>query len=452
MSETFPLTKEGQPQTNVETHVNVPLSSERVKELDKKYLLPEYQEAESGLEKLKSIFNNEKIKSLSTDDYIKLLRDHPSDMLTHVVRQGLRDHASTIWHKSGLNEKHDGFVKLLASGGLKSVLGRDMEGKSFDETVRAFCKLDTAVDRFTALESIHRELENTSFHSNSFADKSSVHFATSVVMDEMYGGEKGNEIFFVLPSVVAGVNYKYSGKIENGSPDQNNDVWLHTDPANGVELDTGFCFIPENSHVSSHDGSRYNEDGSLVVESVASKDYWEEHFIKTGTRPKHIIYYDSSLTPTEALQKWSRENNIATGTHVEELEESRVDANTANHSEQKDGIKKRSYELINAVMPANEAFFEKVSQYEKEESQSHPEVNLDVYLLNDEDRQGYKDYKDKIYSRRFYVSMDSDYETKVKKMNMEQVALYNKYLDDLYDWQNGPKTTPPPFNPLFASL
>ncbi len=430
---------------------NEVISDSQLKDLDKKYLLPEYQQAELGLEKLASIFNIEAMKALSTDEYIQLLREHPSDMLTHVIRQGRRDHASTMWHTSGLNEKHDSFVNLLASGGLKSVLGRNMEEKSFDEMVRAICKLDAASDRFSALTSVQRTLEYTISHSNMFADKSSIHFASSVVMDQMYGGESQNEIFFVLPSVVAASNYKYSGKLQGGSQDPNNDVWLYADPAKGVELDSGFCFIPENAHVSPKDGSRYNEDGSLVGESIPSKEYWEGYFAKVGKKPKHVIYYDISLPSTQALHTWLEENKIVANTPIQALKESQIYADTANQSELKDSIKKRAYEFIDDAMPADDTFFEKVFRFEEEESQSKPRVNLDTYLITEEDKERYKRYKEKIYSQRFHVSMDPDYLKKVGTMDTEQIASYNNYLEQLYTWQNGPKTTPPPLDPLISS-
>jgi hypothetical protein len=428
-------------------------SDGQLKDLGEKYLLPEYQQAESGLEKLKSIFNIENVNQLSTDEYINLLREHPSDMLTHIIRQGRRDHAETMWHTSGLNEKHNGFVNLLASGGLKSVLGRNMEGKSFDEMVRAFCKLDTASDRFSALVSVQRTLENTSSHSNMFADKSSIHFASSVVMDKMYGGESQNEIFFVLPSVVAASNYKYSGMIEEGGQGWNNDVWLYADPAQGVELDSGFCFIPENAYVSAKDGSRYNEDGSLVSETISSKEYWEGYFTKVGKRPKHIIYYDTSLTPTQALHTWLEKTGIVRYIPVKELREANIYADTANKSELKDNIKKRAYELIDDAMPANDAFFEKVFHYEEEESQSKPGIgiNLDTYLVTEEDRKRYKQYKENMYSQRFHISMDPDYLKKVGTLDAEQIVSYNNYLENLYNWQKGPKITPPPLDPLISS-
>jgi hypothetical protein len=418
--------------------------SRQIDDLDDKYLLPEYQEKKSGLEKLKSVFSFEAIKSISTENYIDLLRQHPSDMLTHVIRQGMRDHAGSMWHTSGLNEKYNGFERLLASGGIKSVLGRDMEGVSFDGMVRKFCKIDLVTDRFSALNSVKLSLEHTVGHSNQYADRSSVHFASSVVMDQMYGGETGNEIFFVVPAVVAGSNFKYSGKIEGGSQDQNNDVWVHADPAKGVELDTGFCFIPKDAKVSPLDGSRYNNDGSQVIDSISSQEYWEGYFAQMGTKPKHVIYYNSSLTPTQALQRWSEENGILTGISIPELKEGEVNGTEANKSELKSGISKRAYELINDQMPVDDDFFGKVAEYEKEEKNGidAKEVNLDAYLLSVEDRQRYGQYKDMITNTKFYASVDPDYSTKITSMDAVQKTEYEKYLDQVYDMRNSAPPLP----------
>lgn len=420
--------------------------------LDEKYLLPEYKTPKSGLENLKSVFDLQKIKQLNTEAYIDLLRKHPTDMLTHVTRQGFRDHAGTVWHTKGLHEISNGFVNLLESGAIKSVLGRDMEGKTFDDTVKKFCGLDGDKDRFSACASIRRALESTAFHTNSFADKSSVHFATSVVMDDMYGGEKHNEIFFVLPSVVAGSNYKYSGRIEDNSHDQNNDVWLYAEPGKGVEIDTGFCFIPSNARVSPETGSRYNNDGTDVADPVSSKEYWESYFARTAKKPKHIIYYDSSLTPTEALGAWSKENGIVTDAKVEELEENNVDSSVMNQSEDKNRIKHRAYELLNEEMPADDVFLDKVFQYEVEEEETRIGVDLSTYLLTNEDRLQYEEYKSERKRKAFYVSQDPNYETFVTKMTPEEVEAYEKYLEDRYDWKEGLKGTAPPLPPFDPNM
>ncbi|MDI9355076.1 MAG: hypothetical protein QM532_02595 [Cyanobium sp. MAG06] len=61
---------------------------------------------------------------------------------------------------------------------------------------------------------------------NGYADLSSVHFAKDVVMDSMYGGEMGNEIFFAYPEVFISsqmTTNKESLSYE-GSFDQHNDV------------------------------------------------------------------------------------------------------------------------------------------------------------------------------------------------------------------------------------
>jgi hypothetical protein len=444
-----PNTPESSP---VEERVSDSLTAVSTPEdLNKRYLLPQFQEAEPSLEKLREVFDLEKIKSLSTEAYIELLKKYPSDMLTHVTRQGVRDHAGTIWHKSGLNERANGFMDLLESGAIKSTLGRDMEGVSFDEMVRKFCKLDDVQDRFSACEKIRANLENTSIHTNSFADRSSVHFASSVVMDRMYGGETGNEIFFVLPSVTAASNNKYSGRIEDGSLDQNNDVWVYADPEKGVELDTGFCFIPKDAKVSPENGSLYEDGGSLAHSPIRSEEYWEGYFKKVGKKPKHIIYYDSSSSPTDALYAWEAQNGISADKKITELEEAKVETNEANDSKTKEEIKKHAYEIIDSEMPVDDAFLEKVFQYEESELQTTFEVNFGTYLLTDEDTRRYEQYRSKKKMGAFYESMSPGYTTLVQGISEEQTKQYNKYLEDLYEWQEGSKRSPPPFNPIVTT-
>lgn len=74
-------------------------------------------------EDVQKLFSEEHLSSLSTEDYIALLRRFPSDMVTHVTRQGVRDHTGITEHNSGVGQFTNGFNEILADGRLRSILG-----------------------------------------------------------------------------------------------------------------------------------------------------------------------------------------------------------------------------------------------------------------------------------------------------------------------------------------
>ena len=51
--------------------------------------------------------------SLSTEEYIQLWRRLNPQYLSHVTRQGLRDHNAMIYHSTGMDEFHDGFKNVM---------------------------------------------------------------------------------------------------------------------------------------------------------------------------------------------------------------------------------------------------------------------------------------------------------------------------------------------------
>ena len=113
---------------------------------------------------------------------------------------------------------------------------------------------------------------------------------------------------------------------------KHNDVFVWADERQGIDINAGITFIPKNALVDPENGSLYQRDAEgLPIEEqvqeeeknpnhlyykraqsqVPSQEYWEKYFVEhPDQRPTKIVYYDTSLSPTEALWKWKEDNGI----------------------------------------------------------------------------------------------------------------------------------------------
>lgn len=204
-------------------------------------------------------FSVEHLESLSTEDYIKLLQRFPGEMMTHVTRHGIRDHADLGNHKAGLGEYHDSFQTILQKKELRSALGIYLQKFSEEDAVSKFLKLKECDSRNAALGRISGRF-NTGLIGDprAFADSSAVHLAAESVADKTYGGESGNEIFFAFPSVMVASQYEFSGNLSASGT--NNDHYVWPDIDKGLSVDSGIAFIPEDAMVTLEKGSKYELD------------------------------------------------------------------------------------------------------------------------------------------------------------------------------------------------
>ena len=85
------------------------------------------------------------------------------------------------------------------------------------------------------------------------------------VGDNFYGGERGNEVFFVYPSdVLASQNdYSFNGWQKDFTKMQSEDkwngvfVWPQDMNNPGISVDAGVVFLPGNIPVDPETGSKY---------------------------------------------------------------------------------------------------------------------------------------------------------------------------------------------------
>ena len=283
------------------------------------------------------------LSKLNLDQYITLLKKFPSRFLTHVTRQGIRDHTSH--HAAYYGDFINGFVDILKAGKLDSVVSQMFRNGLKDKAVAEFLYLERykkdeaglIESAFLRLRNIYRDkysdeeimqslkkktrgetlssiMENPNLP-RIYRDRSSIHFAFDWVANCYYGGESRNEIFFALPAVYAaselGLTGSISGEKENqrgssgmGKPEASgwNDVWVDG-AKNGININTAIVFIPENTQIDRNTGSRYELDENL--KPVEDSELINE-VVKLMRRPDIVDYArKNSLGNLEYYKKLS---------------------------------------------------------------------------------------------------------------------------------------------------
>ena len=72
-------------------------------------------------EDITKYFNEDNLSKMSLQEYELLLKRFPSEVVTHVTRQGVRDHTGHMWHHGGLDKHSNGFVDIVKDGRIRSL-------------------------------------------------------------------------------------------------------------------------------------------------------------------------------------------------------------------------------------------------------------------------------------------------------------------------------------------
>lgn len=246
------------------------------KELLKAYYEKQETQPLTNQEK-RELLTPEVLESLTTEEYIVLWRRLNPYFLSHVTRQGFRDHNAMIYHSAGLAEFHNGFVKVLEDGkqnrpplAINGLRTRD------EESVRRYLSnwILEAPNQEEALDRFDKRLRSGLASAPSYPDKTAVHFAAQEVANDFYGGEINNDAFFVFPSDVIASQHNFAfsvfGKgISFTKPHYEtkwNDVfvWPKTLDNPGISVDAGFVFLPENTRVDPITGSKYASEVQVI--------------------------------------------------------------------------------------------------------------------------------------------------------------------------------------------
>jgi hypothetical protein len=222
----------------------------------------------------RALLTPEVLSTLSTEEYIALWRRLNPHYLSHVTRQGFRDHISH--HSAGHLEFHNGFGRILQEGGVlrpamsvrEGLLGTD------PAAVKRFLQ-DWVLKADTEAEALDRLDEIISVQTASaakYADRTSVHFAAQQVSDFYYGGEQNNEIFFLFPAdVIASQNdFAFNGRDKDltRAPEEGkwNDVFVWPKSINepNLSINAGIVFLPGEIPVDPNTGSKYYSEERIV--------------------------------------------------------------------------------------------------------------------------------------------------------------------------------------------
>lgn len=225
---------------------------------------------------VQEFFTEEHLSSLSLQDYATLLKRFPSEMVTHVTRQGVRDHSGHTGHVAGMWEYHTEFEEILADGRLQSATGVYFKEGMTKEAVVDLLSLDKFWNKEAALRFIN--LASREIAPGGYSDKKAMHFAVEDVADMYYGAEDGNEIFFAFPSAFIAANYYFGGSVnlnrDDGLSDGWNDAWVWDENDKGISINAGVTFMPTGVDVDPNTGSTYLlDENKKPVEDQGNIDF-----------------------------------------------------------------------------------------------------------------------------------------------------------------------------------
>jgi len=218
-------------------------------------------------------FTEQRLASLSLDDYILLLKRFPGEMVTHVTRQGIRDHSAHAYHTVAVGQYLDGFMQMLADGRLRSPLGVYLKDGLKEAAILEFILSpwwEKSRPKVKTREDAIRELDTLTVPPSDsdredyfrYSDKTAVHVATEEVADGYYGSERGNEIFLVFPSVLIASQYFFQGQLTKPGDNAHNDQFIWANEGRGIDINAGLVFIPAEAQVDPATGSRYKLDAA----------------------------------------------------------------------------------------------------------------------------------------------------------------------------------------------
>lgn len=239
-----------------------------------------WSDSEYSKEDIQKYFTEENLSSLNIQEYTLLLKRFPSEMVTHVTRQGIRDHIGHSFHTEGEGAYFDGFMKIVKDGRLHSALSISLIENEKKEAIEKFLRLDFFKDKKEAIDylNIITNVKEQN-QAGSYIDRTAIHFATEEVADGYYGSEKGNEIFFTFPSAHIASQYNFRGQLNKSGGGYWNDQWVWANEDKGININTGLVFIPEETMVDKETGSRYKlDENKNPIENIEYIKLFKELF------------------------------------------------------------------------------------------------------------------------------------------------------------------------------
>lgn len=292
-------------------------------------------------EKKEQLFTEDNLSSMDLDEYLELWRAGSPHFVAHVTRQGFRDHNAMIYHSAGMGEYVGGFATLLEDDKLlRSPFGVEGLTEISREDVLAFLKRRSVLEQPTLQESLDlfERVMNFSWGSAPhYPDKTAIHFSAQRVLDDYYGGEQGNEVFYIFPAdfIASQSTFAFNGAEKDFTRPQSehkwNDIFVWPKGKNTISLDAGIVFLPASTMVDPDTGSKYastqTEGGRNRVERRDIFDvfqsWWSENvdvFREAHTKVqkashsmRHYIRDDFMVLITEKLKDLGNTDGVWSG-------------------------------------------------------------------------------------------------------------------------------------------
>ncbi|MCK9330548.1 MAG: hypothetical protein M0Q94_11785 [Candidatus Cloacimonetes bacterium] len=300
------------------------------------------------IDKMNETFKIDNLKRYSLEEYISKLKEFPLGIVNHITRHGVRNLVNDSGEPLFSDVVHTGYSGIFVNSfekilNEKNLISRaqklikdgllDRDPYLFYVTIFGIPMLiediepTTAYDEQCANEMIESRLKKLDRLKETrdfvYLDQLGVHFSVGEeVADGSYGGEYGNQIFIVYPlaMVTSECYFKENWGYRPGNSGMN-DIVVINQSGEGIPLEAGIIFLPENAKVNAKNGSLFDIEKNqtmidpskteLAKDSISSKTYWERYL---GSQPKKnnlkIVWYDAKKRPSKALIDWLKENNL----------------------------------------------------------------------------------------------------------------------------------------------
>lgn len=347
-------------------------------------------------EDIMKYFSEEHLASLSLEDYTLLLRRFPGEMVTHVTRQGIRDHIGHMYHTAEVGAYSDSFMRMVKDGRLRSPLGVYLVEKEKEKAIARYLYLDEFKTKEEALNYLATIIkEEWQGEPGSYADRMAIHFATEEVADCYYGSEKGNEIFIAYPSAYIASQYYFSGQLTERGSGYWNDQWVWANEERGIDLNTGIIFIPRDARVDRKTGSRYELDENK--NPIKNSEYIKAFRRVVDSRDFHEFAKQVEEITGMLSDRWDSPNPPAKDQELlKKLEPFR------QRLEKEFGITDKR--LQRAILDFGHLVNIDLRKRDEEEGRKHPYESVDSEIERALKDKGilYKEAKDTISSKEFW--------------------------------------------------
>jgi len=218
-------------------------------------------------EQRERLFTEEILSKIPLDKYLELWRRGSPYFVSHITRQGFRDHSTSV-HGGDIGKWFSGFEAITSDGKRigSPLYVHGLRGIS-KTTVRAYLETSGVLQsdsKMEALTEYHRLMHDTQASAAAYPDRSALHMSSEYVSNKIYGTETGNEVFVVYPADFIASQFAFSfhgaqRDFSKACTDETwNDLFIWGEAAGTtVSIDAGIVFLPKDIAVDAETGSQY---------------------------------------------------------------------------------------------------------------------------------------------------------------------------------------------------